>query len=117
MAGLFRILEIERVDLEQGKIALAFLGAADMAVDSIAGAQAETADLRRRNIDIVGAGQVIRFRRSKKAEAVGKHLDDAFTDDIGLPRGKLLEDAEHQLLFAHGRGILDLELLGKGDKL
>jgi hypothetical protein len=46
VARFFRVLEIERVDLEQREIAFAFLGAADMTVDGIAGAQAEAADLR-----------------------------------------------------------------------
>ena len=31
-------------------------------------------------------------------------------------RGELLEDREHQLLLAHGAGVLDLELLGKGEQ-
>ena len=117
VARLLRVLEIERVDLEQSEIALAFFRAADVAVDGVAGAQAEAPDLRRRDVDVVGARQVVRFRRAQKAEAVGKNLDDAFADDVGLARGELLEDAEHQLLLAHGRGILDLELFREGDKL
>ena len=64
-----------------------------------------------------GPGQVVRFRRAQEAEAVGQHLDDAFADDVGLARRELLEDAEHQLLLAHGAGVLDLELFGKGDQL
>ena len=64
-----------------------------------------------------GPGQVVRFRRAQKAEAVRQHLDDAFADDIGFARGELLEDAEHQLLFAHRRGVLDFKLFGKGDQL
>ena len=106
-----------RVDLEQREIALAFLRAADVAVDGVAGAQAEAADLRGRDVDVVGAGQVVRFRRAQEAEAVRQHFDDAFADDVGLARRELLEDAEHQLLLAHGRGVLDLELFGKGDEL
>ncbi|GCC49017.1 hypothetical protein chiPu_0033059, partial [Chiloscyllium punctatum] len=43
---LFRVFEIERVDLQQREIAFAFLRAADVAFDRVAGAQAETADLR-----------------------------------------------------------------------
>ena len=117
VARLFGVLEIERVDLEQREIALALFGAADVAVDGVAGAQAEAADLRGRDVDIVGAGQIIRFRRAQKAEAVRQHLDHAFADNVGLARRELLEDAEHQLLLAHGRGVLDLKLFGKRDKL
>ena len=31
--------------------------------------------------------------------------------------GELLEDGEHQLLLAHGAGVLDLQLFGKGEQL
>ena len=64
-----------------------------------------------------GPGQVVRFRRAQEAEAVGEHLDHAFADDVGFAHRELLEDAEHQLLLAHGAGIFDLELLGERDKL
>ena len=114
---LFGILEIERVDLEQREVALAFLRAADVAVDGVAGAQAEAADLRRRDVDIVRPRQIIRLRRAQKAEAVRQNLDDAFADNVGFARRELLEDTEHQLLLAHGAGVLDLELLGERDKL
>ncbi len=117
VARLFRVLEIERVDLEQRKVAFAFLRAADMTVDGIARAQAETPDLRGRDVDVVGSRQIIRFRRAQKAEAVRQHFDDTFADDVGLARRELLEDAEHQLLLAHRRGVLDFKLLGKGDEL
>ncbi len=88
-----------------------------MAFDGVAGAQAEAADLRGRDVNIVGAGEVIRFRRAEKAEAVGEHLDDAFADDVDFLRGELLEDRKHQLLLAHGAGVFDLMLFGEGDKL
>ena len=32
-------------------------------------------------------------------------------------RGQLLEDGEHQLLLAHGAGVLDLQLFGEGEQL
>ena len=40
-------------------------------------------------------------------------LDDAFADNVSLARRELLEDAEHQLLLAHGRGVFDLQFFGK----
>jgi hypothetical protein len=51
MTGLFGILEIKRIHFEQRKVALAFFGAANVAVDGIARAQAEAADLRRRDVE------------------------------------------------------------------
>ena len=63
---LFRVLEIEGVDLEQREVALAFFRAADVAFDGVAGAQAEAADLRGRDVDVVRAGQVVGLGRAKK---------------------------------------------------
>ena len=116
VADLLGILEIDRVDLEQREIALALLRAADRAVDGVAGAQAESPDLRGRDVDVVRTGQVVRIGRAQEAEAVLQHLDDAGADDLDLARGQLLEDREHQLLLAHGAGVLDLELFGEGDE-
>ncbi len=93
VAGLFRVLEVDRVDLEQGEVALALLRAADMAVEGVAGPQAEAADLRGRYVDVVRSRQIVRFRRAQKAEAVGENFDDAFADDVGLAHRQLLEDA------------------------
>src|SRR5215470_88910 len=88
-----------------------------MPINGVAGAQSEAPDLRRRNVDVVGAGEIIRFRRSQKAEAVRQYLDDAFADNVSLARRELFEDAEHQLLLAHGGGVLDLQFFGKRHKL
>jgi NADPH:quinone reductase-like Zn-dependent oxidoreductase len=82
--GLFRIFEIERVDLQKRKIALALFRAADVAFNGVAGTQAEAADLRGRNVDVVRAGQIIGVGRAKEAKAVGQNLDDAFADNVGL---------------------------------
>ena len=71
------IVEIDRTELGQREIALAFLGAADLAFDRVAGAQAEFADLVRRDIDVVGAGEIIGLGRAQEAEAVVQHFDRA----------------------------------------
>ena len=84
VARLVRILEIDRVDLEQREVALALLRAADLAFDRVAGAQAEPPDLRGRDVDVVRARQVVRFRRAQEAEAVLQHLDHAFADDLDV---------------------------------
>src|SRR4029077_6399707 len=81
------------------------------------GAQAEAADLRGRDVNIVGPRQIVRLWRAQEAKAVRQTLDDAFPAHIGFAHRELLEDAEHQLLLAHRRSVLDLELLGKGDQL
>ena len=88
-----------------------------MAFDGVAGAKAEAADLRRRDVDVVGAGQVVGVGRAQKAEAVGENLDDAFADNIDFLDRELLENGEHQLLLAHGAGIFDPVLFRERDEL
>ena len=115
--GLFRVLEIQRVDLEQREIAFAFLRAADVAFDGVAGAKPEAADLRRRDIDVVRSRQIIGVRRAQKSETVGENLDDAFADNVGFLDRELLENGEHQLLLAHGAGVFDPFFFRERDEL
>jgi hypothetical protein len=117
VADLLRVLEIDRVDLEQGEIALALLRPADRPFHGVARAQAETADLRGGDVDVVRPRQVVRFRGTQEAEAVLQDLDHALADDLDVAGGELLEDREHQLLLAHGAGVLDLELFREGRQL
>src|SRR5215475_10805551 len=59
MTRLLRIFEIDRVDLEQGEIALSFFRRANMSFDSVACAQAETANLTRRHVNVVRSGKIV----------------------------------------------------------
>ena len=117
MPDFFRVLEIDRIDLKQREIALAFLGTADQTFHRIAGAQAEPANLRRRDINIVGTGQIIRIGRAQEAEAILQDLDDAFADDLDVAAGQLLENCKHQLLLAHDRSVLDFVFFREGKQL
>ena len=114
---LLGVLEIDGVDLQQGEIALAVLGAPDRAFDGVAGAKTEAADLRGRDIDIVGAGEIVGFRRAQEAEAVLQDLDHAGAGDLDIALGQFLEDREQHVLLAHGRCVLDLELLGEAQQI
>ncbi len=117
VARLLGVLEIDGVDLEQREVALAFLGRTDMAFDGVAGAQAKAADLAGRDVNVIGPGEIVGFRRAQEAEAVGQYFDDAFADNVDLLRRELLEDGEHQLLLAHGAGVFDLVLFGERQQL
>ncbi len=75
------MLEVDRLDLQEGEVALALLGRADLALDRITRAQVESADLRRRHVDVVGAGQVVVVGRAQEAEAVGQDLEHALGED------------------------------------
>ena len=117
VALLLGILEIDGVDLQQGEIALAVLRAPDLALDGVAGAQAEAPDLRGRDVDVVGAGEIVGIGRAQEAEAVLQHLDDAGAGDLDVALGELLQDREHELLLAHGARVLDGDLLGEAQEL
>src|SRR6202030_3230083 len=71
VAGLFGLLVIDRFDLEQREITLAFLRRANQAGDDIASAQIELTNLARRDIDVVGAGQIVVVGSAQEAKTVG----------------------------------------------
>ena len=106
------MLEVDRLDFDQGEVALAFLRRAHLAGDGVAGAQVEAADLRRRNVDVVRTGQVVVLGRAQEAEAVRQALQHAFGEDQARLLGLRLQDREDQVLLAHAGGVLDAELLG-----
>ena len=117
VADLLRLVEIDLVDLEQGEIALAVLGRADLALDRVAGPQAEAPHLARAHIDVVRAGQVVGLGRAQEAEPVGQHFEHAVAVDGGVVLRQLLQDREHHVLAAQGAGVLDLQAFGEFEQL
>ena len=77
-------LEVDRLDPQQREVALALLGRPDLAADRVAGAQVEAPDLRRRDVDVVGARQVVLVRRAQEAVAVGQDLEHALGEDLAV---------------------------------
>ena len=61
VTGLFRIFEIDRIDLHKRKIPLAIFRASDLTFHRVTGSETKTANLCRRDIDIVGSGEIIRI--------------------------------------------------------
>ncbi len=112
IAGNFGIFEVDGFDLDQREVAFAVLGRANLAGDGVAGAQVEFADLRRRDVDIVRAGQVVVFRSAQEAEAVGQAFEHAFGEDQAALFGLRAEDLEDQLLLAHAGGAGNVQFLG-----
>ena len=108
---------VDAVDLDQGKVALAILGHAHFAFDQIAGVQVEAAHLTGRQVDVVGAGQKTGVEGAQKAEAVGKHFEDAVAEDLLSSLGALLHDGKHQLLLAHARDVFNFKSLCHLDQL
>jgi len=117
VADGLRVREIGLRDLGEREIALARLGRADLALHRVARAQAEAAQQLRRDIDVVGAGQVVGLRRAQEAEAVRQHLQNAAADNGDIVLRQALQDREHHVLLAQGGGVLDLELVGEREQL
>ena len=76
------------------------------------GAQVETADLRRRDVNVVGPGKVVVFGRAQEAEAVGQAFQHAFGEDESALFRLHLQDLENQLLFAEPGEALNIQILG-----
>ena len=98
--------EVDGLDLDQGEILLAVLGGPDDAGDRVAGPELELADLGRRNVDVVLAGQVAEFRGPQEAEAVLQALQDAFREEQALLLGLGLEDLEDEVVLARALDVV-----------
>ena len=115
--GVLGGLAVDLVDLDQREVALAVLGRADLALDRVAGVQVEAADLRRRDVDVVGPGEVARVGRAQEAEAVGQDFEHALAEDrLALLRLRL-EHREDEVVLAHAVRALDLHRVGDVEKL
>ena len=109
VARLFGRLEVDGLDLDQREILLALVRRAHVAADGVAGLQVELADLRRRDVDVVGAGQVVVIGRAEEAVAVGQNFQHAFGEDVAFFFALRLENLEDQVLLAQAAGAGDLE--------
>ena len=103
VSDLLRILEIDRVDLKKGEIALAFLRTADRTLHCVAGLQRETADLRRRDLDVVRAGKVVGVCPTHEAEAVLQEFHDVVADDLDI----ILPIEQGPKALSHHRMVID----------
>jgi hypothetical protein len=112
VARLVRRLEVDGFDLDQREVALAFLRRPNLSGDRVAGLQIELSNLGGRNVDVVGARQVVVVRRAQEAEAIGEHLEHAFREDEPALLGLRLEDLEDQFLLAHAGRAGDIQVFG-----
>ncbi len=77
VTDVFRVFEIDRLNLEQGEIPFAFARAADRTFDRIPSTQAMTANLLRADIDIVRARKIVGFGAAQEAKAVLQNFHNA----------------------------------------
>ncbi len=117
LAGDVRMLEVDRLDLDEGEVALPFLGRPDLAGDRVAGAEVELADLRGRHVDVVRSRKVVVLGGAQESEPVGQALQHALGEDQPLLLGLRLQDLEDQVLLAHSGRVLDLQIFGDLEEL
>jgi hypothetical protein len=80
--------------------------------DGVTGTQVKLADLRRGDIDVVRAGEIVVFGGAQETETIGEALEDAFGEDQTVLFGLGSEDLKDQLLLAHAGCAGDIQLLG-----
>ena len=105
------MLEVDRLDLDQGEVALSLLRRTDLAGDRVARFQSELPDLGGGDVDVVRSGEVVVLRRAEEPESVGQDLQNPLGEDQAEPLGLRLQDLEDQLLLPEGGGTFHVELL------
>ena len=103
----FRRLVVDAIHFHQREIAFAILGGANLAFDRVAGVQIEAADLRRADVDVVGAGQVRDIRRTQETKTVWQHFQSAVSKDALAFLGLILQQGKNKFLLAQAVGAVD----------
>ena len=109
VAGFFRGFEVDGLDLDEGEVLFAFVRRANVTADGVAGLKVELANLGRRDIDVVGTGEIVVVGRAEKTVAVGEDFEDTLSEDVSLFFALRLEYFEDEVLFAESAGALDVE--------
>ena len=117
LAELVGILEVDRLDAQEGEVTFVFLGRPDLARDDRAGFQAEAADLAGRDVNVVRAGEVVVIGASQEAESVGKDLERPLAVHEAVLLDPLFQDLEDQVLLFQPHVVDDALGLGRADQL
>ena len=109
---LLGIVAVDALDLEQREIPLPLLRRANLPVHRVAGAQIEALDLRRRDVDVVRAVEVVPVLAAQKAVAFGQHLEHAFAREQLVRVEQILLDPEDEILLGELRRRIGNHLAG-----
>ena len=74
--------------------------------------QVETANLRRRDVDVIRGSHVAGIGRTQKAKAVGQYFKYAIPENLFTGFRAFFQDGEHQFLFAQTGRVVDVEADG-----
>ena len=103
-------LEIDRLYFDECKVALAFFRRSYLPGDGVTGPQVELPNLRRRDVDVIRARQIVIFGGAQKTEAVRQTFENTFGEYESALFRLRLQNLENEILLAHRRGAHDPEL-------
>src|SRR5262249_25601156 len=109
--ALVRVLVVHQLDLHQREVVLVFDRQPDRAFHHQSRAQTHTADLRRRDVNVFGAGEVVVRLAAEEPVAVGQHFQGARPADDFAALDLPADDANDQLGAAHTGVFADAFLL------
>ena len=112
MLGFLRLFAVDDFDLEQREVALALLRRPDLAHDRVAGAQVEPLDLAGRDVDVVGAVQIIPVGAAEESVAFRQNFEHALATEHRVGVEQRLLDAENEILLAEPGVVGDVQALG-----
>src|SRR5437763_7926962 len=100
MLRFLRLFAVDDFDFEQRELALAFLRRPHLPGDRVAGAQIEPLDLTRRDINVIGAVEVVPISAAQETVAFGEDFEHALATQYRVGVEQRLLDAENEILLA-----------------
>ena len=108
---------VDRLDLQQGVVALLLLGRAHLTRDHVAASQGELSDLGAGDVGVVAGVGEVAVHRPQKAVAFIGDLQNPGKEDVAPFAHLGFENLEHQVLAFEFVGVFDSQLFGDGHQL
>src|ERR1041385_4968854 len=80
--------------------------------DRVASLQVKLANLRGRNVNVVGSWQIVVIRRTQETITVRKNFQHTFSKDVAFLFTLRLQNLENEVLLAHPAGARKIECPG-----
>ena len=106
------VFTVDRLDAQQGEIALRLLGRTNLPLHHVTVAQAEAANLAGADVNVVGAGKIVVFGAAQESEAIRQDFQHALAVHQAVLANARAENLENQVLLLESDEIRDALLLG-----
>ena len=117
VARFFRLFKVDLGDICQREIPLRIIWRFDQTFDCVSGAQRVLTDHLGRDVNVIGARQIVRFGRPQEAKPVLQNFQHTIARDFPAFIRTFAQDLEHHFAFTHGRCVFDLKLFGHRQKI